>query len=227
MKWFICWTVALQLLSTGILAGQASSQPTRRHSVATCIELSSNQPRPEFGCFTLATAKGLHFRRTAAYWYLHRFSNREAAEAAKSPNGVVLNVDGEIWLSEFSDSNTPVGSAPTAVVGPLQLPKPGFYVADIGYAVMQPGDRSMVHTHPGPEGWYVLAGEQCLETPNGARRAITGGTLTVEGNLPMELMITGKSTRRSLLVVLRDSLAPRSTSSGWQPSGACLKHLKR
>jgi len=27
----------------------------------------------------------------------------------------------------------------------------------------------------GPEGWHVLAGEQCLETPAGARRARAGG----------------------------------------------------
>ena len=32
---------------------------------------------------------------------------------------------------------------------------------------MRPGDNSRVHTHPGPEGWFVLAGEQCLETPSG------------------------------------------------------------
>jgi hypothetical protein len=30
------------------------------------------------------------------------------------------------------------------------------------------------HTHPGPEGWYVLAGEQCLETPAGANKAVAG-----------------------------------------------------
>ena len=55
-----------------------------------------------------------------------------------------------------------------AVIGPLQLPAAKSHAAVLSYAVMRPGDNSRVHTHPGPEGWYVLEGEQCLETPDGA-----------------------------------------------------------
>jgi hypothetical protein len=71
------------------------------------------------------------------------------------------------------------GGESIAVVGPLQLPAAKSYAAVLSYAVMRPGDNSRVHTHPGPEGWYVLAGEQCLETPAGANRARVGGTMTV------------------------------------------------
>ena len=74
-----------------------------------------------------------------------------------------------MWLSEFGPRNAaPRGGKAIAIVGPLQLPAAQSYAAVLSYAVMRPGDSSRVHTHPGPEGWYVLAGEQCLETPAGA-----------------------------------------------------------
>jgi hypothetical protein len=44
---------------------------------------------------------------------------------------------------------------------------------------MRPADSSRVHTHPGPEARYVLAGEQCLEMQAGATTGRVGGTMTV------------------------------------------------
>ena len=118
---------------------------------------------------------GLPFSQASVYWHLRVFPSREAAEAAKSPTGIVVEEAGRIWLSEFGPRNTaPQGGEAIAIVGPLQLPEAKSYAAVLSYAVMRPGDSSRVHTHPGPEGWYVLAGEQCLETPAGATRARAG-----------------------------------------------------
>ncbi|HEU4893849.1 MAG TPA: hypothetical protein VFT47_19980, partial [Vicinamibacterales bacterium] len=89
-----------------------------------------------------------------------------------------------------------------AIVGPLQLPAAKSFAAVLSYAVMWPGDNSRVHTHPGPEGWHVRAGEQCLETPAGANRARAGGTMTVESNIPMELNVTGTTLRRAFALVI-------------------------
>jgi quercetin dioxygenase-like cupin family protein len=113
------------------------------------------------------------------------------------------------------------GGQPVAVVGPLELPPAKSYTAVLSYAVMRPGDRSRVHTHPGPEGWYMIVGEQCLETPAGANRAKAGGTMTVPPNVPMELSITGTVVRKSLVLVIHDSSQPRGTPSQWKPAGAC------
>ena len=110
---------------------------------------------------------------------------------------------------------------PIAVVGPLQLPAAKSYAAVLSYAVMRPGDNSRVHTHPGPEGWYVLAGEQCLETPAGANRARAGGTMTARSNTPMELNVTGTTLRRAFALVIHDSAQERGIPSDWKPSGAC------
>ena len=108
-----------------------------------------------------------------------------------------------------------------AVVGPLALPRAESFTAVLSYAVMRPGDRSMIHTHPGPEGWYVLAGEQCIETPSGSARARAGGTMATPPDVPIELHVTGSVVRRALLVVIHDAAKPRTIPSNWQPSGGC------
>jgi quercetin dioxygenase-like cupin family protein len=86
-----------------------------------------------------------------------------------------------------------------ARIGPLVLPRAPVYTAVFSFAAMQPGQRSIVHTHPGPEGWYMLAGEQCLETSVGVFRGSsgsTGQTVVAPANVPMELTITGNQLRR-------------------------------
>ncbi len=187
-----------------------------------CLDVPPGEKRPEFGCFNVGTVTGLHFSQASVYWHLHAFPGRKAAEAAKSATGIVVEEAGRVWLSEFGARNSaPRGGESIAVVGPLHLPAAKSYAAVLSYAVMRPGDNSRVHTHPGPEGWYVLAGEQCLETPAGAHRARAGGIMTVPSNTPMELNVTGKTLRRAFALVIHDSAQQRGIPSDWKPSGAC------
>ena len=188
----------------------------------TCIDVPIGTQRPEFGCFNVAAARGLRFGTDTVYWHLHTFPSRAAAEAIKSPTGLVVEEDGRAWLSDFGPRDLALGGGEVvAVVGPLALPHGESFNAVLSYAVMRPGDRSMIHTHPGPEGWYVLTGEQCIETPSGSARAGTGGTMATPPDVPIELHVIGSVTRRALLVVIHDAAKPRSIPSNWQPTGAC------
>jgi quercetin dioxygenase-like cupin family protein len=136
----------------------------------------------------------------------------------------VVEEDGRVWLSEFGPRNAPLQAGkPIAVIGPMELPAAKSYVAVLSYAVMRPGDTSRVHTHPGPEGWYVISGEQCLETPLGANRAQAGATMTVGPNIPMELNVTGTALRRAFALVIHDSTQERGKPSEWKPSGSCSR----
>ena len=189
-----------------------------------CVDVPAGEKRPDFGCFNVGTVTGLHFSHADVYWHLRAFPSRKAAEAARSATGIVAEEDGRVWLSEFGDRDGgPRGGESIAVVGPLQLPAAKSYAAVLSYAVMRPGDSSRVHTHPGPEGWFVLAGEQCLETPAGADRAGAGGTMSVRSNTPMELHVTGKTLRRAFALVIHDSAQDRGVPSDWKPSGACSR----
>jgi quercetin dioxygenase-like cupin family protein len=215
--------VAFQLVPTGHLRAQAPGTAGHEHlTEVACVDVPTGEKRPEFGCFNVGVVTGLQFSQASVYWHLRAFPTRKAAEAAKSATGIVVEEDGRVWLSEFGARNTaPRGGQAIAVVGPLHLPAAKSYVAVLSYAVMRPGDKSRVHTHPGPEGWYVLAGRQCLETPAGAHSARAGGSMTVRSNTPMQLNVTGKKLRRAFALVIHDSAQERGTPSDWKPSGAC------
>jgi quercetin dioxygenase-like cupin family protein len=215
--------LACQLAPIGRLEAQVAGSAGHAHlTEVACVDVPAGEQRPEFGCFNVATVSGLHFGQTSVYWHLRAFPSRKAAEIARSATGLVVEEAGRVWLSEFGPRNpAPRGGEAIAVVGPLHLPAAKSYAAVLSYAVMRPGDNSRVHTHPGPEGWYVLAGEQCLETPAGAGRARAGGTMTVRSNTPMELNVTGTTLRRAFALVIHDSTQQRGTRSEWKPSGAC------
>jgi quercetin dioxygenase-like cupin family protein len=206
--------------------GSAQQQPaaSHQHSPFSCDEVPSGTPRPEYGCFNIARVEGLTLRDSIVYWFLYTFPTRRAAEAARTPTGVVVEEEGKIWLNELTSetSRAPAGTL-VARVGPMVLPPAPAYTAVYSYAVMAPGQRSRVHTHPGPEGWYVTAGEQCLETGVGVFRGKVGETMIVPGNVPMELYITGAALRRALVVVVHDSRQPRGTPVSWTPPGACRR----
>jgi len=217
--------IALSVVSLVNLNAQVPSTAGHDHLTGVaCVDVPPGEKRPQFGCFNIGAVTGLHFSERAVYWHLRAFPNRKAAETAKSATGIVVEEDGRVWLSEFGSKNgAPRGGEAIAVVGPLQLPAAKSYTAVLSYAVMRPGDNSRVHTHPGPEGWYVLAGEQCLETPAGADRGGAGGTMTVRPNIPMKLNVTGTTLRRAFALVIHDSAKQRGIPSDWKPSGACSR----
>jgi len=206
---------------------KSSTQPSlfasHEHAPFSCDDVPAGVARPEYGCFNIARVEGLNFR-DSVYWFLYTFPTRAAAEAVRTPNGVVVEEDGKVWLNELASaaSRAQVGTL-VSRVGPLVLPPAPTYTAIYSYAVMAPGQRSRVHTHSGPEGWYVLAGEQCLETSVGVFRGRADETVVVPGNVPMELYITGPALRRALVVVVHDSREPRGTPSSWTPPGACRR----
>lgn len=219
---FLC---ALQFISIDLVSAQVPGAAGHDHlTEVACIDVPAGEKRPDFGCFNVATLTGLHFNQPAVYWHLRTYPSRKAAAAAKSPNGIIVEEDGRVWLSEFGPRNKAVrGGKAIARIGPMQLPAAKSYTAVLSYAVMRPGDNSRVHTHAGPEGWYVLAGEQCLDTPAGAIKARAGGTMTVLSNTPMELNVTGTGIRRAFALVIHDSTQQRGKNSDWKPSGACSR----
>ena|SRR5882724_2106427 len=191
-----------------------------------CVVVVPGEIRPEFGCFRIGIAKDLKLKR-AIFWHLYTFPSRAASDAAKSPSGIVVEEDGRVWLSEFGSKNRPShGGHRIAVVGPLRLLPAESYTAEIAYSVMQPDDRSRVHTHSGPEAWYVISGAQCLKTPSGTRSARAGATMSITPGLPMELSVTGAEIARSLTLVIHDSTQEFGTASTWKPTDSDLPSIR-
>jgi len=226
MKRLIAVAVCIRLVlavGSSNLRAQSNGHDAHQHMPGVvCEPVTPGQPRPEFGCFIVAQSAELQFSEPVVYWHLRAVPTRAAAEAVRSPSGLIVEEEGKVWLSEFGPKDlAPRGGASVDVVGPLELLPSKTYRAEIGYAVLRPGDRSRVHTHFGPEAWYVIAGEQCLETPAGTKRARAGETMSVTHSVPMELSITGTSPRRSLTLVIHDSTKDFGAPSNWTPTGAC------
>jgi quercetin dioxygenase-like cupin family protein len=107
-------------------------------------------------------------------------------------------------------------------VGPLPLAVSSSYTALYMEATFIPGMHSTAHRHPGPEAWYVLTGEQCLETPGHRVIVRSGESGIVPEGPPMMLVGTGTSERRALVLVLHDSSKSMSAlAPDWKSSGLC------
>jgi quercetin dioxygenase-like cupin family protein len=191
----------------------------------TCVVLAPGEIRPEFGCFRIGIARNLKFGDSSVFWHLQTYSNRAAADAAKSPSGIVVEEAGRIWLSEFGSrlGASQGGGRRVAEIGPLSVVAGKSYDAEVAYSIMAPSDRSRVHTHSGPEAWYVLAGSQCLETPAGTLRGLAGDTMSAAPNGPMQLSVTGTDVAKALTLVIHESTQEFGTASDWKPSGACQR----
>ena len=117
----------------------------------------------------------------------------------------------------------PSGGVRVAEIGPLTLSSVAEYTARYMEAIFTPGMTSSVHRHPGPEVWYTLTGETCLETSEGRTVGRAGGQhVIVPGGLPMHLTATGTDIRRALVLILYDSSQPAATpANDWIPKGLC------
>jgi quercetin dioxygenase-like cupin family protein len=207
---------------TGHVSDQAAAAAPHQ-----CVPVMPDEKQPEFGCFRIGASTGLTFDRPAVYWHLRTYPSRVAADAARSPSGIVAEQDGRVWLSELgTKERTAPGGHRVAVVGPLTVIPGVRYDVEIAYSVMAPNDHSRVHTHSGPEAWYVVAGAQCLETPGGVSRVGVGGTMTAAPNGPMELSVTGTDVAKALTLVIHDSAQEFGTASDWKPPGACRRQAR-
>jgi len=179
----------------------------------------------EVGCWITSNAEMGRLPSGAIYWHLDTYPTRVEAEAAKGPRGSVLESFGKIWLLTIEAATwRPSGGARVALIGPLPVTANAAYAAQYMEAVFTPGMTAPSHTHSGPEAWYTLSGETCLETPDGKMIGRAGGShVIVPGGPPMHLTATGTETRRALVLILHDSTqAPTTPAPEWTPKGLCL-----
>jgi quercetin dioxygenase-like cupin family protein len=183
-----------------------------------------SQRTNEIGCY-LSGSEDLGSVPGPVWWHLYNYPTRAAAEAVKGPQGIVVESFGKVWLYTIAEESwRPSGGERVAVIGPLSTVVGRQYTARYMEAVFPPGMHTSVHRHSGPEAWYVVAGAQCLETPEGTIVARAGEGAVVPEGPPMRLSSVGNELRRSVLLVLHDASHPWLTAANdWEPKGACPK----
>jgi quercetin dioxygenase-like cupin family protein len=214
--------VGFLALYAGLPPGASAQAHDSTLQHVECRPAAPDSKPDGLGCIILAQRTVTDLPRGPLFWYIVSFPTLTAAQAAAGPTSLVATAEGRHWVFTIApDDGSPWRGQLVAQVGPLELPKMKAYTIEVGVAVLPPGSRSRVHTHAGPEAWYMLSGEQCVETPAGARRAGPGQGMTQAGFTPMQLVATGSVVRHALLVVVHDPTAGFGAPSDWSPKGLC------
>lgn len=158
------------------------------------------------------------------YWHLDTFPSRDAAAKAATARGTVVEAFDAVWLFTIEGEGwRPKGGTHVADIGPLPVePAPG-HAAEYLRSVFTPGMTAPLHVHSGPEAFFAISGDTCLETPDGMRTGKgPGNSLFIRGGPPMLLMAIGKEPRKGFALILHDMARPPTTlTQAWQPRGLC------
>lgn len=199
-------------------------------TLTVCAEASAQICRPvsertgEVGCWIIANTELGQLPPGPVFWHLDSYSTRAEAERAKGAQGTVVESLGKVWLLTIATAGwRPPTGVRVAEIGPLPIGTAAAFSAQYMEAVFTPGMTAPAHRHSGPEAWYTLTGETCLETPAGTMVGRAGSShVIVPGGPPMHLTATGTETRRALVLILHDSTQPPTTPApDWIPKGLC------
>lgn len=210
-------SMSLMLILSGCLGAQTAQRSNDHDHPPTAV--------PETRQLALQRFKDLP--QGVLFLRLEIFPTATAAHDAATSASAVVDWAGKIWLFTLGPKGVRSSAGMlVAEIGPVpDVPRAETYVLDVNEATFGPEMRlqvaQQVHMHPGPEIFYLLAGEQCLETPNGPTSVRAGEGMVAPANTPMQLNIMGPSKRDAFFVVIHDAMKPRVTRSDWQPTGAC------
>jgi quercetin dioxygenase-like cupin family protein len=183
-----------------------------------------SQRTAELGCWIVANTALGQLPQQPIYWHLYTYSTLAEAQTAKGSRGTVVESLGKIWVLTIDVAGWQAqGGTRVAEIGPLPVSPDAKYSAQYMEAIFSPGMMAPAHRHSGPEAWYTLTGETCLETPEGKMVGRAGGPpVIVPGGPPMHLTATGTETRRALVLILHDATQPPTTpAKDWSPKGLC------
>ena len=157
------------------------------------------------------------------YWNVFSFTDESAAAVAASahPWSITTQSHGRHWAHVIAPTKVHLsGGKHAATVGPMALEAGKAVRARFLESYFPPGMQTSVHSHPGPEGFYVIDGVQCMETPAGRQKLGAGDTLIVPAHRThFQAAPTG---RRNIAVVFYPPGEPwMKMEQGWTPSGYC------
>ena len=147
------------------------------------------------------------------FWRIENFALLAAAQSAASPWSLVVESAGKVWLFTLgaSGGSTP-GATKVAEVGPIPRVTATQYLLRINDASGPPGSITAVHSHPGSEAFFVLAGEQSIRGAHGTMKVRTGKAEAGHGaDMAMQVSSTGSTDLHALVMFVVDAGRPFST----------------
>jgi hypothetical protein len=147
------------------------------------------------------------------YWRLEHFPTLAQAEAAAGPTSLAAEVAGKVWLFTLGPKGSATrGGSKVVEIGPVPPVSAPEYMLRINRAGGPPGAKTPVHTHPGSEAFYVLAGRVGQKTPHGVSYADAGQSMNGHGaDMPMEVSSSGTTDLDQLVMFVVDATKPFSS----------------
>jgi mannose-6-phosphate isomerase-like protein (cupin superfamily) len=147
------------------------------------------------------------------YWRVENFDTLAAAKAVAGPASIATEAAGKAWLFTLGQKSAPsAGGRMVAEIGPLPPITAPEYLLRINRASGPPGAKTQIHSHRGPEAFYVLAGRMSQRTPHGVIHLEAGqSTPGHEADMPMEVASSGTVDLDQLVMFLVDATRPFSS----------------
>jgi hypothetical protein len=158
------------------------------------------------------------------FWRVENFPTLAQAQAAIGPGrwnpdtvshdeatSLAAEVAGKAWLFTLGPErgSTP-GGTKVAEIGPVPLVTAKEYLLRVNHGYGPPGAK--VHTHPGSEAFYVVAGRLGQTTPHGVQHVEAGHTMNGHpADLPMQVFNSGTTDLTALIMFVVDASRPFST----------------
>jgi hypothetical protein len=145
------------------------------------------------------------------FWRVETFATLAQAEAAAGPLSLAAESGGKAWLFTLGPGRASSGGTKVAEVGPIPEISAKQYLLRVNEASGPPGSVTPVHSHPGAEAVYVLAGEESFLTPHGVKRVAAGQAEAGHGpETAMQASSSGSVDLRALIMFVVDANKPFS-----------------
>lgn len=143
-------------------------------------------------------------------WRIETLPTSSAAKAARNPYALSASLAGKHWLFTLSSpGGATQGATRVREIGPIQIPQARTYLLRINRAGGPPGSHTPVHSHPGSEAIYVLAGQVMHRTSHGTDYAGSGEALNAHApEMAMQLTSSGSTPLEQLVMFVVDADKP-------------------
>jgi hypothetical protein len=147
------------------------------------------------------------------FWRIENYPTLTQAQAGAGLWGLAAEFEGAVWLFRLGPaSGASAGGRMVVEVGPLPPVVAPEYLLRINTPSGPLGSTTIVHTHPGTEGFYVLKGELCMRTAQGVMRIPAGGTEPgAAAGTPTQVSSCGSTDLRAFVMFVVDATKPFSS----------------
>jgi len=200
--------------------------PNVRHGVVWALSLgligalllSHAQAQQKLEIRNVAEKKLKQLPAGPLFWRVENFPTLAQAQTAAGETSLAAEASGKVWLFTLGPKGgTAAGGTLVAEVGPVPPISAPEYLLRINHAGGPPGAKTPVHTHPGSEAFYVLAGRLGQRTPHGVSYAEASQSMNGHGaDMPMEVFSAGTGDLDQLVMFVVDATRPFSSPAKFE-----------